>query len=177
MKALAFGIGVALLLGTGCGRKPPSGPAAEPAAPGNAPLAIPILQGRGETMTLDSLRGQVVLVDFCATWSAASRQGVEQLNGLRAAWGEQGLAVIGLCVDKGDPAAVSGRVGEWGADYPIGWAGVELQKAFGGIRPIPTRILLDPDGKEVARFEGAVSADEMEPAIRALMESVLSPQS
>lgn len=166
-----------LFLGVGCGREPSSESSSQPAAPPEAAVAIPLLQGDGESLTMDSLRGKVVLVDFCATWSAPSRMGVEDLNGLQSTWVGSGLTVLGLCVDEGEREAVASLVAELGAGYSVGWADTQIQELFGGIRPIPTRILLDRDGQEVARFEGAVAVEKLEEAIRPLLDPALSPQS
>ena len=165
------------LLGMGCGQMRTSAPKNETAAAAESSLEIPLLQGDGETLDMDSLRGQIVLLDFCATWSAPSRMGVKDLNELQSELADSGLKVLGLCVDDGERDSVSDLVAGLGADYSVGWADPTVQEWFGGVRPIPTRILLDREGNEVDRFEGAVPIEKLKAALMRLLDSAVSPQS
>lgn len=63
---------------------------ASPAMPGTSPAAA---------FDLSHYRGQVVVVDFWASWCKPCRQSIPWLNELRARYGAQGLVVVGINVD------------------------------------------------------------------------------
>jgi thiol-disulfide isomerase/thioredoxin len=48
---------------------------------------------------LERYRGQVVIVDFWASWCKPCRQSMPWLNELRARYGQRGLVVVGINVD------------------------------------------------------------------------------
>lgn len=66
---------------------------------GRAPeIGVNDLNGR--PVTIASLRGKVVIVDFWASWCAPCRQEFPVLERLYRQYGSQGLAVVGVSVDN-----------------------------------------------------------------------------
>jgi len=51
-------------------------------------------------ITLEDMRGQVVYVDFWASWCAPCRKSFPWLNEMQAKYGSHGLTIIGVNVDK-----------------------------------------------------------------------------
>ena len=54
----------------------------------------------GQEMTLASLKGKVVLIDFWATWCGPCRESIPHLVTLYKNYREKGFEVIGVSVDK-----------------------------------------------------------------------------
>jgi YD repeat-containing protein len=50
-------------------------------------------------LNLEQFRGNVVVVDFWASWCQPCRRSIPWLNEMRARYGKQGLVVIGVNVD------------------------------------------------------------------------------
>jgi cytochrome c biogenesis protein CcmG, thiol:disulfide interchange protein DsbE len=127
---------------------PPTVTAPVPAAP---PVWIKTLDGA--PFSLDSLKGNVVVLDFWASWCAPCRASFPSLDALQAKYRSQGLRVIGLTLEDNEDAiaefleAVPVRFTI--ARDPSGQAG----EAF-GVVAMPTTFLLDRDGRIAARFEG-----------------------
>ena len=56
----------------------------------------------GSTLSLRSLRGKVVLVDFWATWCIPCRMSTPTIQGLQNRFGSKGLKIVGLSLDEAD---------------------------------------------------------------------------
>ena len=54
---------------------------------------------QGKPLSLKSLRGKVVLLDFWATWCGPCRMATPTLEALHKQFGSKGLRVVGLSVD------------------------------------------------------------------------------
>ncbi len=59
----------------------------------------------GRPLSLASLRGKVVLLDYWATWCGPCRMATPTLESLQKQFGSKGLAVVGMSVD--DPSTVA----------------------------------------------------------------------
>ena len=72
----------------------------------------------GETISLSDLRGQVVLVNFWATWCPPCRAEMPAIQGVYDAYREQGFVVLAVDVGEGD-AQVAAFADERGLTFPI----------------------------------------------------------
>ncbi len=128
------------------------------------------------TITSQSLRGRVVLVNVWATWCTPCRV---EMPLLEATWNRHqaaGLVVLGASVDKGDPRTVRDFISERGISYPIAIVGPDVISELGGVRGYPTSILIGRDGRVRHRVMGPIGPLSLEPAIRrALAESLTTP--
>jgi len=61
----------------------------------------------GVRVTLDQLRGKVVVIDFWATWCPPCRKSIPELVRLQKKYSDQGLAVLGFSLD--DPRRTSDK--------------------------------------------------------------------
>ena len=80
-------------------------------------------------LDLGHYRGQVVVVDFWASWCKPCRQSIPWLNDLRTRYASQGLVIVGVNVD------LTGRCRTFPADVPIGFD-----------------VMYDPRGKMAEQF-------------------------
>ncbi|WP_442482439.1 TlpA family protein disulfide reductase [Aeoliella sp. SH292] len=106
-----------------------------------------------EPLTADALKGKWVVVDAWATWCGPCMASMPELAEFRSRWPGDEVIVIGIAED-----AVKSLVQESidtvpGFDWPVAYGGGNAQMAL-GVRGLPTLILFDPAGKEVARVEG-----------------------
>jgi thiol-disulfide isomerase/thioredoxin len=114
----------------------------------------------GKKITIDEFAsGGGVLVNFWATWCGPCRKEIPDLVSLDEAYRSQGVKVLGISVDRdGDVmATVSEYVNGAGIKYPIVIDNGDLEKAFGGIRGIPTTFLVDKNGMITKRMIGLQS--------------------
>lgn len=104
-----------------------------------APSSLPALD-------LGRFRGQVVVVDFWASWCKPCRQSIPWLNELRQRYGNEGLVIIGVNVD-----ADRAEADKFQRDVPIGFDVIydsqgKLAEQF-AVQGMPTTLVFDRDGK------------------------------
>lgn len=160
--AIAF-LAAAILWGAGCQMKTPpdmSAPTGEPSTP------VPEVKA---ALDLTEYAGRVVLLDFWATWCAPCRSEIPELNRLYGEFKDSGVEMIGLSVDRGTPGEIASAAQALGVAYPVVQADAGLQAQFGGVRVIPTKLLVDKQGKVRKTFSGVVAHDELRAQIAALL--------
>jgi thiol-disulfide isomerase/thioredoxin len=176
MKTLFLASAVMCIVAlSGCGpvqQMPGTPGAGAPAttAGGSAPaFVIPSIAGSGD-IALAAYQGQVVLLDFWATWCPPCRSELPALNRMYGELKDKGFALIGMTVDQGPQAQVAQAAKRFNLSYPVGVAGPDVQAAYGGIRAVPTKFLLDKKGAVYKRYMGVVPESQ----IRADIETLLA---
>jgi len=108
----------------------------------------------GQTVSLTALRGQVVLLNFWATWCLECRQELPALEILHRRFGPRGLAVVGINTREG-PIAVRSFVRDRGLTFPLLLdSGGTVTRGYGVIG-LPTTFLVGRDGRSAALAIGA----------------------
>ena len=133
-------------------------------------LDFPFTQVTGEAHTLAELRGRVVLLEFWASWCIPCRKGFPFLDQLQAKHEAAGLKVVAVTLET-DTSAVLGFVSGFDVKFlvgrdPSGRAGEMCQ-----VTAMPTAILLDKEGRALARFEGGT--DSVHEQIEKTVDAVL----
>jgi thiol-disulfide isomerase/thioredoxin len=123
----------------------------------------------GVSLSDESLRGQVVLVNFWATWCAPCRVEMPLLERMHQRHTADGFVVLGLAVDRTSTDAVRTFVQERRVTYPIAHVGAEAERIFGGVRGYPTSVLLDRSGRIRHTVIGPIAPVSLEPAVRRLL--------
>jgi peroxiredoxin len=147
------------------------------AAASSAPLSAPRLGHpapdftlttlEGEDLTLSSLQGQPVVLNFWATWCPPCRAEVPALGAVSDSL--EGRATV-LGVDVGESAqTVSAFVAERGVSYPIVLDTDSSTASLYGIRAFPTTYLLDENGVIVEIFTGPVTEPLLHARLGAMM--------
>ncbi|HYQ44144.1 MAG TPA: TlpA disulfide reductase family protein [Polyangiaceae bacterium] len=105
--------------------------------------------GRAESLA-GVLAGSVTVIDLWATWCTACELERPKLERLNAAYGAQGLRVIGLNVGE-SPSVVSAYLGEKHVSYPI-YLDPDFRVADAlGEKRLPTILVVDPGGRILHR--------------------------
>jgi len=146
----------------GCNQHPASSPQPTQAAiaAGEIGSHLPEFSVRdlqGREISSGELRGQVVLIDFWATWCQPCKKEMPGYQKLLNLYGARGFTVIGFkfdtMMDTEDPVQFAKKIG---VHYPLAVAPDELKQKFGGIEGLPTTMLYDRQGilrKKVIGFE------------------------
>jgi thiol-disulfide isomerase/thioredoxin len=134
-------------------RRPPLPDAATPRL-GEAP-AWSLPTPEGEFRSLADHTNQVVLLNFWATWCAACREELPTLEILHQELGDEGLAIVGVNVDRED-AKLAGRFAEQqGLSFSVVLDPEELVAGRHGVLGYPTTVVIDRTGWIVLSELGA----------------------
>lgn len=117
---------------------------------------------KGEVISLSSLRGKYVLIDFWASWCKPCR--MENPNVVRTytQYKDKGFEILGVSLDKSKDAWVNAIAAD-GLTWPQmsdlgGWQSQPAQ--IYGVRSIPATVLVDPDGIIIAKNLRGPSLEE-----------------
>lgn len=126
----------------------------------------------GDSVSLDGLQGQVVLLNVWATWCVPCRQEVPELESLHQAYADRGLHVVGVTVDnRGAEAQIRQFIERFGMTYDIWWDPDGTAIDVFGAGGVPLTVLVDRDGRITWRHLGAFTADD--PALRDAVRTTL----
>jgi cytochrome c biogenesis protein CcmG/thiol:disulfide interchange protein DsbE len=124
----------------------------------------------GSAVRLADLRGQVVLVNFWATWCPPCRAEMPGFQKAYEAMHKDGFTVVGISMDDASRAHVESFLQDHGIRYPVAMATTDAVAAFGGVDSYPTSFLIDRQGRVRYTVRGFFA----EPALRAAVHRLLA---
>jgi len=159
LAALATGIWLAQT------RYAPQAPAA-PAVAALWQLGFPDIRGREQP--LSQWRGQVVVLNFWASWCAPCREEMPDFVALRTQYRPQGVEFVGIAIDNS--ANVAQFLQRQPVNYPIligeGAANSLARQLGNPSGALPFTIVLDRDGNIVLSHLGRLPRAKLETALR-----------
>ncbi len=142
--------------------------------PGNIAPDFELANLQGRKVRLSDFQGNVVLVDFWATWCPPCRMSMPHFQEIHQKYGDRGVTVLGISMDRGGPKMVEGFIKKTGYTFQILMSDFKVGQMFGGVPSIPTTFVIGPDGKVAAKFIGLRNKVEYERAIKALKPELFS---
>jgi thiol-disulfide isomerase/thioredoxin len=134
-----------------------------------APMApdfeLKVLDGPRDTMSLSSLRGKAVLVNFWATWCEPCKAEMPWLVDLQNKYGPQGFQIIGVAQDDTDANTIVDFAHKMKLNYPI-LQGTNHTADLYPSEGLPLSIYVDRSGRIVYRAVGLIQESMMEDAIK-----------
>jgi thiol-disulfide isomerase/thioredoxin len=129
-------------------------------------FALPRLDGNG-TVALSELRGQVVLLDFWATWCSPCVAMLPVLDSIHHDWEARGVAFVGVNSDGGGATLdeIKSFVGEHHIPYPV-VADDGSVGALYKVEALPTLVIVGKDGSVRKSFVGYTTQGALDRALR-----------
>jgi thiol-disulfide isomerase/thioredoxin len=139
-----------------------------------AAVTVQDLDGAEVDLKAALTTGEVIVLNFWATWCAPCKQEMPTLAALDALFEDRPLRVVTLAMDRAGPDSLKAFMAEVGAER------LEVLRdpvmAVSGpydIRGLPVTIVIDRSGNEVYRHAGY--ADWSAPAVVEFLEGLLEP--
>jgi thiol-disulfide isomerase/thioredoxin len=133
--------------------------------------ATPAAAAEPRSLPLDRYHGQILVLNFWATWCQPCRKEIPLLVKVQRDYGPRGIQVVGVSIDEPDDRErADGFVRDRHVNYPV-WYGhtTEDMKPLGLATSIPATAIFDRDGARAFRIIGEVH----EEAIRSRLDWLL----
>ena len=141
--------------------------------PHRADFSLTDLQGQPHAMA--DYDGQVVVLNFWASWCKPCREEVPMLIDAQREYGEQGFQILGIAVDTPDAAREFANA--YDINYPVladATEGARIQDRYtaqdapAGV--LPFTAIVDRDGRVVERIAGALDHARLSDIVQPLLE-------
>ncbi len=107
----------------------------------------------GSNLRLSELRGQVVLINFWASWCGPCRQEIPLLDDIHQKYSKLGFTVLGVNVDQ-DSAKADKILNDIPVNFPVLYDNEgEVSRLF-NVEAMPTTIIVDRNGNMRFRHRG-----------------------
>ena len=163
-------IAAAMLFGAGRWHWPSQSGGFTPTADRRTLPDMVLQQVDGGKWRLAEHRGQVVLINYWATWCGPCREELPGLTQVARDAGPNGLAVVGISMDTGPdvPTRVQQFVAQYRVPYPVAFPEPMLHSGARDMG-IPTTLLIDRQGRLVKTYYGAVEHKDFAKDVAALL--------
>jgi peroxiredoxin len=144
---------------------------ARPPAPGDKAPDFTLRANTGKNIKLSELRGQVVMINFWATWCGPCRQEMPHLERLHDQYRRAGFALLGVNLDENSKSAES-LARELGVRFPVLFdSGKKISGRY-DVDAMPSTLLIDRSGVVRYLHRGYRSGveNEYEAKIRELLK-------
>ncbi len=135
--------------------------------------AVPFQNGSGDDVVLGDFKGKVVVVNLWATWCAPCIREMPTLDSLQLDMGGDDLLVIAMSQDReGEPIARPFmEKNEWSNLDLFVAPDLEFARAA-KVKGLPTTLIIDKQGREVARLQGTAEWDHED--IRSILRDLIA---
>ena len=118
----------------------------------------------GKTHRVSDHRGQWLVINFWATWCAPCLHEMPELQRFYQRHRDEAVG-WGFTYEDSDRKTIEEYVNRLGITYPILGHGQDPLTGYGKVVVLPTTFIIDPEGLFFHRFEGALTAQDIEEII------------
>ena len=115
-------------------------------ANGEAAPDFTLKSSNGSNIKLSELRGEVVMINFWATWCGPCRQEMPALEALYQEYHDLGFTILGVNVEEDSSKAVS-MIKDFGISFPVLFDTDSKASKLYEVSTMPSTVLIDRDGK------------------------------
>jgi len=129
----------------------------------------------GSEYDLRQLKGNVLVVDFWATWCKPCIGEIPEYNRLHETFKDKNVQMLGITMNSGDGNKIRQYVTEYEIDYSIFNGGNQAPAYFGSIEALPTTFILDQHLNIRKKYVGSPPGKTAD--IAAIIEELLAESS
>jgi cytochrome c biogenesis protein CcmG/thiol:disulfide interchange protein DsbE len=136
-----------------------------------APLDFTVKDMNGRDVRLSDYKGQVILVNFWATWCGPCKHEIPAFVELYNAYKDKGFAVLGISTDD-TPEQLKKFAQQMKMTYPVLVGSNRsdiIDDAYGPMWGIPVSFLIMKDGSICHKYMGLVTKEQLERELKALL--------
>lgn len=123
----------------------------------------------GRPVRLSELRGDVVLLNFWATWCAPCRIEIPMFIAFQQAYRDRHFVVLGVALDDQGWNVVRPYADAKKINYPVMVGDQTIADLFGGLKAVPTTLIIDRQGRIAATHIGLCQESEYEADIKTVL--------
>jgi thiol-disulfide isomerase/thioredoxin len=131
----------------------------------------------GHPQKLSSLRGQIVVLSFWATWCGPCLEELPRLTRLNRTYAGKNVRFIAISLDeKKDRPKIQPFLAAHNIDLEV-WVGgdSDLLPRYGLDGIVPATLILDPQGEPISRISGEAQDDDLRTALDWLLAGRSGP--
>lgn len=117
----------------------------------------------GSTQRLSQWRGELVLVNFWASWCSPCRREIPMLIEVQEQFADRGFRILGPAMDQ--PQTAADLADKLGINYPVFAGDTEIVNAMTALGDqlgaLPYSVLIGRDGQVLMRQSGELHRDEL----------------
>ncbi len=171
-RSFCVAVAMALLVLAGCSGGSSAAPeniSVKPATDRKQAPDFELKDINGKSVKLSDYQGQVVLLNFWATWCGPCKLEIPWFVEFEKKNKDRGFSVIGVSMDEDGWATVKPFL-EWArVNYRVLMGDDRVAMLYGGVDSLPTTFLIDRDGNIASIHVGLVSKGDYESDIETLL--------
>lgn len=113
----------------------------------------------GKNIKLSEYRGQVVLLNFWASWCGPCRQEMPLLSKMQKKYGKLGFTILGVNVEE-DSSPAKGYLRDISVNFPILFDTENKASKAYNVSAMPSTVMIDRNGKMRFLHKGYKPGDE-----------------
>ena len=166
-KLLAFAFMLlSVLVLAGCGSAQAINP--EDVVVGNTIPDFSVTSLEGKTIDKDSLKGEVVVLNFWASWCTPCMAEIPELKDLAA---NSKARIVGIALDENGLETVKPFVETHKINYTVAVGSQDMFQQFNGVG-IPYTLVLDPSQRIVKIYRGPTNRESLEADLKAIQQNL-----
>ena len=122
----------------------------------------------GDTIDIESMRGEVVVINFWASWCGPCKIEAKALEKIYKKYKDKGVRFVGIAIDDTETNA-RGFIERYKVTYPNAFDSDNSLAAQYEIFAIPTTYVLDREGWNTFTHRGAITGKELEGAVKRVL--------
>ncbi|MCJ7508409.1 MAG: TlpA family protein disulfide reductase [candidate division Zixibacteria bacterium] len=119
---------------------------------------------------LTGTKGDLILVNFWATWCPPCKQEIPELIKLQEEYKDKGLGVVGISMDSDGTKKVKQFVEDYKINYTVFIGSQEVVQRYGGFYGIPVSFLVTKEGIIQKAYIGSLNKETVEKDLKTLLK-------